>query len=156
MRCGHRAAIDAVGIDYYAPLADWRDNADHLDRALANSTYEPAYLGANLRGGEGYDWYYADDAARASQARSDITDGLGKPWMFRQKDLWSWWANPHYERVGGAELGAPTGWVAARQADLAHRGRLSGGGQGRQPAEHLPRSEIVGERRSAFLQRPPR
>jgi hypothetical protein len=31
--------------------------------------------------------------------------------VFRVKDIWSWWATAHYERVGGAELGTPTGWV---------------------------------------------
>ncbi|TAK49752.1 MAG: hypothetical protein EPO23_00525 [Xanthobacteraceae bacterium] len=103
--------IDVVGIDYYAPLADWRDQAGHLDAALASSTHDPAYLAGNLAGGEGFAWSYADAAARVAQARSLITDGLGKPWMFRAKDLWSWWSNPHVERVGGAELPAPTAWV---------------------------------------------
>ncbi len=70
-----------------------------------------AYLAGNLRGGEAYDWYYADDAARGAQTRTPITDGLGKPWVFRVKDIWNWWGNAHYERVGGAELGAPTAWV---------------------------------------------
>jgi GTA TIM-barrel-like domain/Putative phage tail protein len=106
------SAIDVVGIDYYAPLADWRDGATHLDRALANSTHEVGYLAGNLRAGEGYDFYYADDAARIAQDRSTITDGLGKPWVFRAKDLWNWWSNTHYERVGGTELSSPTGWVA--------------------------------------------
>lgn len=104
--------IDAVGIDYYAPLSDWRDNAGHLDAVLATSIYEASYLAANLRGGEAFDWYYPDAAARAAQARSPITDGLGKPWIFRAKDVWSWWSNPHYERVAGAELPTPTAWVA--------------------------------------------
>ena len=31
--------------------------------------------------------------------------------MFRQKDLWNFWSQAHYERVAGAELGTPTGWV---------------------------------------------
>ncbi|MEA2990834.1 MAG: hypothetical protein QOG83_3545, partial [Alphaproteobacteria bacterium] len=106
------SSIDVVGIDYYAPLADWRDSPGHLDRALAGSIYELAYLAGNLRRGEAYDFYYADDAARAAQTRSAITDGLGKPWVFRAKDLWNWWSNPHRERVSGAELGAPTAWVA--------------------------------------------
>ena len=57
------------------------------------------------------DWYYADDAARAAQTRTPITDGLGKPWVFRAKDLWSFWSNAHYERVGGVELASPTAWV---------------------------------------------
>lgn len=104
-------AIDAVGIDYYAPLADWRDSAGHLDRALAQTIYDKDYLAGNLRRGEAYDWFYADDSARIAQMRSAITDGLGKPWIFRPKDLWSWWSQPHFERVGGAELATPTGWM---------------------------------------------
>src|SRR6185295_6746930 len=106
------AAIDAVGIDYYAPLADWRDGAAHLDRQISDSIYDLGYLAGNLRGGDAYDWFYADDAARGAQTRTPITDGLGKPWVFRVKDIWSWWSNAHYERVGGTELGSHTGWVA--------------------------------------------
>jgi len=105
------SSIDAVGIDYYAPLADWRDGAGHLDRQSAETIYDLAYLAGNLRGGDAYEWYYADDAARGAQTRTPITDGLGKPWVFRVKDIWNWWSNAHYERVGGVELGAPTGWT---------------------------------------------
>jgi hypothetical protein len=105
------AAIGAVGIDYYAPLADWRDEAGHLDLAVASSTYDLDYLGGNLRSGEGFDWYYPDDAARAAQTRTDITDALSKPWVFRSKDIWSWWSNLHYERVAHAELITPTAWI---------------------------------------------
>jgi hypothetical protein len=104
-------SIDAVGIDYYAPLSDWRDDAGHLDQQDATSIYDRAYLAGNVRGGEGYDWYYADDIARAMQARSPITDGLGKPWVYRAKDLWNWWSRAHVERVGGMELASPTAWV---------------------------------------------
>lgn len=105
------AAIGAVGIDYYAPLADWRDDGSQLDLALTDSPYRVSYLAGNLSGGEGYDWYYADAAARAAQTRTPIADGLGKPWVFRQKDLWNFWSQPHYERVGGVELGSPTAWT---------------------------------------------
>ena len=105
------SSIDAVGIDYYAPLADWRDGDTHLDRAITDSIYDRAYIAGNLRGGEAYDFYYASDADRAAQTRTPITDGLGKPWVFRVKDIWSWWASAHYERVGGTELGTPTAWV---------------------------------------------
>jgi len=107
------SAIDAVGIDYYAPLSDWRDEGRHLDAADAATIYERDYLKSRLQGGEGYDWYYADDAARAAQTRSPITDGLAKPWVFRAKDIWTWWSSAHYERVGGAELGTATAWVPA-------------------------------------------
>jgi hypothetical protein len=105
------SSIDAIGIDYYAPLADWRDNATHLDRALSDSVYDLDYLAGNLDSGEAFDWCYADAGARDAQSRTPITDGLGKPWMFRQKDIWNFWSQPHYERVGGGELGSPTSWV---------------------------------------------
>jgi hypothetical protein len=104
-------SIDAVGIDYYAPLADWRDNATHLDRALSDSVYSLDYLAGNLDRGEGFDWYYADGGARDAQSRTPIGDGLGKPWIFRQKDIWNFWSRPHTERAGGVELGSPTAWV---------------------------------------------
>jgi hypothetical protein len=104
-------SIDCVGIDYYAPLADWRDDGNQLDLALTDNPYRVTYLRGNLNGGEGYDWYYADAAARAAQVRAPITDGLGKPWLFRQKDIWNFWSQPHYERVGGIELASPTAWV---------------------------------------------
>jgi hypothetical protein len=105
------ASIDAIGIDYYAPLADWRDGAGHQDFALTDSPYRTEYLAGNLAANEGYDWYYIDDAARDTQMRTPITDGLGKPWVFRRKDIWNFWSEPHYERVGGIELTAPTAWV---------------------------------------------
>jgi len=104
-------AIGAIGIDYYAPLADWRDDAGHLDTTIADLAYDRDYLESNIEGGEGYDWYYPDAAARAAQNRVPITDGLGKPWLFRAKDIRSFWSQPHYERVGGAELPTPTAWV---------------------------------------------
>jgi hypothetical protein len=103
--------IDVIGIDYYPPLADWRDTPDHADRAIADTIYDRAYLAGNVSGGEAFDFYYADASARAAQTRSPITDGLGKPWIYRQKDLWSFWGKAHHERVGGAEVGSPTAFV---------------------------------------------
>jgi GTA TIM-barrel-like domain/Putative phage tail protein len=105
------AAIGAIGIDYYAPLADWRDDGNQLDLALTDNPYRQSYLAGNLNTGEAYDWYYADDAARDAQTRTPISDGLGKPWLFRQKDMWNFWSEPHYERVGGVELATSTAWV---------------------------------------------
>ena len=105
------SSIDAIGIDYYAPIADWRDDANALDRDLSDSIYRIDYLAGNLARGEGYDWYYADATARESQTRAPISDGLGKPWTFRQKDIWHFWSEPHVERVGGVELASPTAWT---------------------------------------------
>ena len=43
--------------------------AGELDRALTEAIYDPAYLAGNLRGGEAYDWYYADGTPHASRRR---------------------------------------------------------------------------------------
>ena len=106
-------AIDAVGIDNYMPLSDWRDGD-----ALAGNPdgFRLAEDEAGMRGmiaaGEGYDWYYATSEDRADRVRSPITDGLaGKPWVFRYKDLANWWSRRHFERTGGAEASEPTGWA---------------------------------------------
>ena len=105
-------SIDAIGLDLYWPLADWRDGSTHLDYlAGTRSIYDLAYLRSNVQGGEGYDWYYANAANRDAQVRTPITDGAGKPWVFRFKDIKSWWQNAHYNRPLGVESGAPTAWV---------------------------------------------
>jgi hypothetical protein len=106
------AAVDFVGIDNYMPLSDWRDGDDHRDAADWESGRDKAYLQANIAGGEGFDWYYQSGADRAAQTRTAIADGAyGRPWVYRFKDLSSWWANEHFDRPGGAEAASPTGWV---------------------------------------------
>ena len=105
--------LSFVGVDWYAPLADWRDGDDHLD-ALAGyaGPYDPAYLAANVAGGEGFDWFYANDAARLAQTRAPITDGAyGEPWVYRPKDLVNWWSTAHHDRPGGVRNSAATGWT---------------------------------------------
>ncbi|WP_127111756.1 baseplate multidomain protein megatron [Shimia sediminis] len=102
--------IDFVGIDNYMPLSDWREGEDHAD-ADWGSIYNPAYLKANVAGGEGYDWYYHSSAAREAQIRTPITDGAhGEPWVFRYKDIRGWWENAHHNRVGGTREASPTAW----------------------------------------------
>ncbi len=106
------AAIDAVGIDLYWPLSDWRAGGAHLDAEQARSIYDLEYLKANITAGEGYDWYYASQEDRDRQVRTPITDGgAGKPWVFRYKDIKSWWQNPHFNRPGGIENAEPTAWM---------------------------------------------
>ncbi|WP_172295811.1 glycoside hydrolase/phage tail family protein [Pseudoruegeria sp. HB172150] len=105
------ADIDFVGIDNYMPLSDWRDGDAHADAGWG-SVYNLDYLTGNIEGGEGYDWYYSDGAAREYQVRTPITDGAhGEPWVFRYKDLRNWWTNAHHERIGGVRQGSPTVWV---------------------------------------------
>jgi len=105
------ANIDAVGIDNYMPLADWRgsESADAVDW---DGPYSLDYLEANTAGGEGFDWYYASDDDRAAGLRTPITDGAyGEPWVWRFKDVRNWWGNAHHDRPGGTRSGSATGWV---------------------------------------------
>jgi len=103
--------IDFIGIDNYMPLSDWRDGAGHADEAWG-TIYDLEYLKANVAGGEGYDWYYPDEAAAEVQDRVPIEDvAHGEPWVFRYKDLVSWWSLPHHERIGGDRQATPTAWV---------------------------------------------
>ncbi|HKJ60673.1 MAG TPA: glycoside hydrolase/phage tail family protein, partial [Hyphomicrobiales bacterium] len=104
--------IDAVAIDNYWPLSDWRDGTDHLDyQAGTRFAHDLAYLKGNIEGGEGYDFYYASSADRDVQTRTPITDGSGKPWVYRFKDIKSWWSNQHFDRPGGIESVTPTAWT---------------------------------------------
>jgi hypothetical protein len=91
-------AIDFVGVDFYPPLADWRDGEPQ-------DTWDVA-------SGEGYDWYYASEADRLARLRTPIADAAhDEPWVFRPKDLVGWWSNLHHDRPGGVRSGAPTAWV---------------------------------------------
>ncbi|TQS72651.1 host specificity protein [Rhodobacteraceae bacterium] len=104
-------AIDFIGIDNYLPISDWRDGEEHAD-AHWGSIYNLEYLKANIAGGELYDWYYANDAHRAAQIRTPVTDGAAnEPWIWRPKDIRNWWENRHYERVDGVRASVPTDWI---------------------------------------------
>ncbi|MFN0114578.1 MAG: glycoside hydrolase/phage tail family protein [Paracoccaceae bacterium] len=105
------ANIDFVGIDNYMPVSDWRDGDSHADAGWG-SIYSIGYLQAGIEGGEGFDWYYQHPAHRAAQIRTPITDGdYGEPWVWRFKDIRSWWSNPHHERLAGVRQAVPTAWV---------------------------------------------
>ncbi len=97
--------IDFIGIDNYLPLSDWRDGAQNLDAQAPGgptTIYDKSYLSANVEGGEYYDWYYASAADRVSQTRTPIVDTAhAEHWVFRQKDIRSWWTYAHYSRPGG-------------------------------------------------------
>jgi hypothetical protein len=105
--------IDFIGVDWYPPITDWREGETHLDAAAGFlGPHDPAYLRAGLTGGEGFDWFYASQAARDEQFRTPITDGAhGETWMFRPKDLKAWWSSAHFDRLGGVRAATPTAWV---------------------------------------------
>ncbi len=106
------ADVDFIGIDQYAPLADWRDGFDHADmRAGWRSGHDRNYLAANIEGGESFDWYYASEADRAAQIRTPITDAYGEPFTWRAKDIRGFWDNAHHDRPNFGRSAAPTLWV---------------------------------------------
>ncbi len=103
--------IDFIGIDNYMPLSDWRDGDGHADAGWG-SIYNLDYLRANVAGGEGHDWFYPDALARDAQRRVPIEDGaFGEPWIWRVKDIRSWWENAHHDRIDGVRADQPTAWV---------------------------------------------
>lgn len=103
--------IDFVGIDNYMPVSDWRDGESHSDAGFG-SIYNPDYLLENIAGGEGYDWYYDSPEGAAAQRRIPITDGAyNEAWVFRYKDLRSWWSNFHHNRIDGNRAELPTDWI---------------------------------------------
>lgn len=104
--------VDVVGVDWYPPLTDWRAGAAHLDAEHAASAHDLVYLQSRIEGGEAFDWFYASDADRAAQVRTDITDGAyDEPWTFRAKDLRGFWSNAHHNRPGGVRDASATAWV---------------------------------------------
>lgn len=105
-------AIDVIGVDWYPPLTDWRGAGAHLDAELARDDRELPYLESRIEAGENFDWFYASDADRQTQARTAITDGAhGEPWIFRAKDLRNFWGCAHHNRPAGVRDVAPTAWT---------------------------------------------
>jgi hypothetical protein len=106
------AAISHIGIDWYPPLGDWRAGSGGIDAETWNRPDDPDYLAAQVAGGEGFDWFYADAGDRAEQTRTAIADGAhGEDWVFRPKDLVGWWSHAHHNRIGGVRSSTATAWV---------------------------------------------
>lgn len=106
-------AISCVGIDWYPPISDWREGTAHLDAEAGWAGPSVLdYLTGRIQGGEAFDWFYADPAARDAQDRTSITDGAyGEPWVWRAKDLAGWWAHAHHDRPGGVRSVSSTDWM---------------------------------------------
>ncbi|HYC66941.1 baseplate multidomain protein megatron [Brevundimonas sp.] len=104
--------IDYVGVDWYPPLGDWREGDGGLDSAAFAGPDDVAGLAAQIAGGEGFDWFYASPADRAGQVRTPIEDmAHGEDWVFRAKDLKSWWSHAHHDRPAGVRAPEPTAWI---------------------------------------------
>ena len=136
------ADIDAVGIDVYWPLADWRDGADHARppgrRALDLRSRLPARQHLRRRGlrlvlRQPRRPRRADAHAHHRRRRQALGVPLqGHPQLVAEPAL----QPPRRRRIRHAHrLGA------AVQALLVHRARLPRRRQGRQPAQRLRRPE---------------
>ncbi|MGI9365322.1 MAG: baseplate multidomain protein megatron [Rhizobiaceae bacterium] len=102
-------AISVVGIDNYMPISDWRRSGSPDGQGRMST--DQGMFSSGIVSGEGYDWFYRTAADREAGLRSTINDGLGKPWIYRYKDLKSWWTNQHFERRNGVELASSTAWI---------------------------------------------
>ncbi len=147
--------VDFIGIDNYMPLSDWRDGDDHVD-AGAGSILDIDYLRSNIEGGEGYDWYYGDAVARTEQrAAADrgrhVRGAMGLSIQGHRQLVGKGAPRPHRwlpqcptERMG-AEV----------QTDPLHRVRLRGDRQRGEPAQQVPRPEIVRVELAVLFERSP-
>ena len=96
--------IDFIGIDYYAPLSD--RGPEDLPLNISEMTQ-------HIESGEGYDYFYANEAARAARNKTTISDSsYNEPWIYRQKDVRGFWKNHHFERVNGVRQSNQTSWQA--------------------------------------------
>jgi hypothetical protein len=103
--------VDFIGIDNYFPISDWRPAARNSD-ADYGSQYNLEYLKDNILGGENFDWYYDGDEGVEFQNRRPIRDEeYGEDWIFKSKDIPSWWGNAHHERIDGVRSPLPTAWI---------------------------------------------
>ena len=138
-------AIDAVGIDNYMPLSDWRDgdysaaNPDGLPVPMI-----PAGLRAAIAGGRGLRLVLSEPwSARCARTRArSPTAPTASPGCFATRI----WRAGGRSRITTGSAGwrpaTPTAWVPRSKADLVHRTRLPGRRQGAEPAECLSRPEI--------------
>ena len=113
IRCGRRARSmpSASTITRRSPTG--ATAPDHLDRALAASIYRSRLSHRQPARRRGLRLVLRRRTRRARRRRAaPITDGLGKPWMFRQKDIWSFWSNAALRaRRRRRASAAPTAWV---------------------------------------------
>ena len=147
--------IDAVGIDYYPPISDWRDGAEPCRpaRRRAASTTSTTCAGA-CGSGEAFDWYYADACRRATRrrARRSPTAPMASHGSSGRR-ISSPVVQPHMERVDGVEIGAPTAWMPQSKPIWLTEIGMPAVDKGAERPERLSRSEILRIRLAAVLPR---
>lgn len=92
------------------PFSDWRDGEVHSDSLLVQFTTRNTFRRTLLEVKASTGTMIARKARW--RRRLPIVDGsFGEDWVFRYKDLKSWWSNLHHNRVLGVRSANPTEWV---------------------------------------------
>ena len=157
IRSGPHPAIDAVGIDFYPPISDWRDGPGHADarRGAQRRTTSPICAAPRRRRGLRLVLRERRGRARAG-AHADHRRRLWQALDLPRQGPRGLVVEPAC-RAGrrGRDRRRPPGCPQV-EADLADRDRRPGRRQGPERAERLPRSEILGIGAPALLARRPR
>ena len=162
-RCAFRSirfwpspAIDAVGIDYYPPISDWRDGARPRGSApTARSVYDVDYLRRQHRRRRGLRLVLCRRRRRATRrcARRSPTAPTASRGCSAQKDLVVLVVEPAYRaRRRRRDRARPPG-CRNRSRSGSPRSACPAVDKGANAAERLSRSEIVGIGLSAVLPR---
>ena len=139
-------AIDFVGIDNYMPLSDWRDGAGHADAAAGLDLRPRLSRGERRAAARGSTGTMPTRRGARRRTRLPITDGAyGEAWVFRYKDLVSWWSQPHFDRPGGVKAAAPTAWLPRSKPIWFTELGCPAVDKGTNQPNVFSRSEVVGE-----------
>ena len=93
--------IDAIGIDNYWPLSTGATARATLDKLAGTETiYDPIICGAISKAARAMTG--STPARQTGTARPAPTSptAFSKPWVYRFKDIKSWWENDHFDRPG--------------------------------------------------------
>jgi len=115
IHCGRQSSIDAIGIDYYAPLAGLARQCRRLrPRAQRQARTGKAIFAGNsdAAGVPTTGITRTAAAARAQTPHVRITDGRQALGVSGQKDIWNFWQHAIMSASAAAELSTTTGWVA--------------------------------------------
>ncbi len=128
IRSGRRADIDAVGIDNYMPLTDWRDGEAHADAAAGTGRMTLDYLDGQYRRRRGLRLVLclATPTGWPECGRRSPMARMASPGCGGSRTSPGWWSNAHHDRIGGVRSAIADGLGAGDQADLVHRTRAAG------------------------------
>ena len=151
------SAIDAVGIDYYAPLADWRDDAN-ASRPRAQRQPVPDRLSRRQSGARRRLRLVLRRrrcARERRRARRSPTGSASRGCSGRRTSGTSGRSRITSASAASSWQARPRGSPQSKPVWLTEIG-CPGGRQGRQSAERVSRSEVVGIGVAVFFRRQPR